>query len=411
MRVDLLTREFPPFTYGGAGVHVTELSRVLSDHAEVHVRAFDRAKAAGASAAAPAALSLDRYDPSPELAQANPALQTLSANLPMASDVRGADIVHSHTWYTNLAGRLASMMYDIPLVVTAHSLEPLRPWKREQLGGGYELSSWAEKSAYEAAHGVIAVSYAERDDILRVYPFIDPDAVEVIHNGIDLDQWALPSTDQEWADARSTFARYGLDPERPTIIFVGRITRQKGVPYLLRALTHVPSDIQVILCAGAPDTPDIAAETRALVEHLRAERDGVVWIEQVLDHQTLMQLEACSTTFVTPSIYEPQGIVNLEAMAMGLPVVGTNTGGIPDCVDDGVTGMLVPIEQMNDGTGTPLKPEQFEADMAAALTAMVSDPDRAHQMGMAGLEKVRREFTWTAIGDQTMSFYRKVLAR
>lgn len=405
MRVDLLTREFPPNVYGGAGVHVTELAKVLQKHAEIRVHAFDGPRDTELSG-----IEVNGYNYPAELDGANATLRTLGVDLQMTQNTAGADLVHSHTWYANMAGHLSSLLHGIPHVISAHSLEPLRPWKREQLGGGYDVSLWAERTAYEAAAGIVAVSHAMRDDILRTYPAVDPDRVRVIHNGVDLDNWQAPQTDEEWEAARKYFASYGLDPDKPTIIFVGRITRQKGVPGLIRALRQVPKDVQVILCAGAPDTPEIAAETRQLVEELSADRTGVVWIEDHLPHAEIVALEACSTTFVTPSIYEPLGIVNLEAMAVGLPVVGSDTGGIPDCIDDGVTGTLVPIAQADDGTGTPLHPEEFEAALATALTEMVSDPQRAVEMGKAGRSRVEEHFSWESIAVKTMNFYRDVLS-
>ncbi|MBS6275426.1 glycogen synthase [Arcanobacterium urinimassiliense] len=407
MRVDLLTREFPPFVYGGAGVHVTELAKVLKNHAEVRVHAFDGPRL---KEEVPG-VKVQGYDYPHELEKANSALRTLGVDLQMANDLAGADIVHSHTWYANMGGHIGAMLHGIPHVISAHSLEPLRPWKREQLGGGYEVSSWVEKTAYENAAGIVAVSHAMRSDILRCYPAIDPERVRVIHNGIDLEDWKAPQSIAEWEEARKYFTTYGLNPDKPTIVFVGRITRQKGVPGLLRALAQIPSDIQVILCAGAPDTPEIAEETRHLVANLQKERSGIVWIEDHLPHARIVQLEACSTVFVTPSIYEPLGIVNLEAMAVGLPVVGTATGGIPDCIEDGVTGTLVPIEQMNDGTGTPLNPDKFEKDLAQALTEMCANPQRAKEMGQAGRKRVEEHFAWEAIGERTMEFYRDILSR
>lgn len=407
MRVDLLTREFPPFVYGGAGVHVTELAKVLKNHAEVRVHAFDGPRL---KEEVPG-VKVQGYDYPHELEKANSALRTLGVDLQMANDLAGADIVHSHTWYANMGGHIGAMLHGIPHVISAHSLEPLRPWKREQLGGGYEVSSWVEKTAYENAAGIVAVSHAMRSDILRCYPAIDPERVRVIHNGIDLEDWKAPQSIAEWEEARKYFTTYGLNPDKPTIVFVGRITRQKGVPGLLRALAQIPSDIQVILCAGAPDTPEIAEETRHLVANLQKERSGIVWIEDHLPHARIVQLEACSTVFVTPSIYEPLGIVNLEAMAVGLPVVGTATGGIPDCIEDGVTGTLVPIEQMNDGTGTPLNPDKFEKDLAQALTEMCVNPQRAKEMGQAGRKRVEEHFAWEAIGERTMEFYRDILSR
>ena len=409
MRVDLVSREFPPHIYGGAGVHVTELSRVLAKKIDVHVHAFDGQRSEQELKEVPAGVSLHGYDNIAELAQANSAVQTLGVDLSIVDNVAGADIVHSHTWYANMAGHWASLLHEIPHVISAHSLEPLRPWKREQLAGGYNLSSWAERTAYESAAGIVAVSRAMKTDIERCYPSIDPQRVHVIHNGIDLQAWQAPKTDEGWERARTRFTSYGLDPDMPTIIFVGRITRQKGVPGLVRALKQVPAEIQVILCAGAPDTPEIAAETRQLVDELSAGREGVVWIEEHLPHDAIVDLEACSTVFVTPSVYEPLGIVNLEAMALGLPVVGTHTGGIPDCIDDGVTGILVPIEQVDDGTGTPLDPDTFERDLANALTEMCANAQRAREMGAAGRKRVEDHFSWDAIGDKTIALYEKVL--
>ena len=407
MRVALLTREYPPNVYGGAGVHVEELSKVLAAHADVDVHAFDGPREAGVS---PAGVTVYGYDYPAELASANAAIKTLGVDLEIADRVREADILHSHTWYANMAGHIGGMLYGIPHVISAHSLEPLRPWKREQLGGGYEVSSWVERTAYEAADGIVAVSFAMKDDILRCYPKIDPDRVRVIHNGIDLSGWNAPKTDEETAAARECFASYGLDPDKPTVMFVGRITRQKGVPGLLRAIAKLPPEIQVVLCAGAPDTPEIAAETEALVEDLRSRRTGVVWISDFLSRGKIIQLLSCSTVFVTPSIYEPLGIVNLEAMAVGLPVVGTKTGGIPDCIEDGVTGTLVPIEQLDDGTGTPVHPEAFEADLASALEAVCADPEKAREMGAAGRKRVEEHFSWESIALKTMDFYRDVIA-
>lgn len=404
MRVDLLTREYPPHVYGGAGVHVEELAKVLTAHADVHVHAFD-----GQRDSQVEGITLHGYDYPDGLKDANGALKTLGVDLEIANNTAGADLVHSHTWYANMAGHLSKLLNGVPHVISAHSLEPLRPWKREQLGGGYEVSSWIERTAYEAADGVVAVSRAMRDDILRCYPAIDPDRVRVIHNGIDLESWKAPESDEDKAAAREYFSSYGLDPDQPTIVFVGRITRQKGVPGLLRALRQVPAEVQVLLIAGAPDTPEIAEETRGLVSDLKKERDGVVWIEEHLEHDQIVMLESCSTTFVTPSIYEPLGIVNLEAMAVGLPVVGTNTGGIPDCIVDGVTGTLVPIDQLQDGTGTPTNPDKFESDLAAALTEMCADPERAKEMGRAGRARVEEHFSWESIAVKTMEFYEDVL--
>jgi len=335
---------------------------------------------------------------------ANGALQALGTDVAIAADVEGADLVHSHTWYANAAGRIAQLTHGIPHVVTAHSLEPLRPWKAEQLGGGYRLSSWMEREAFEQADGVIAVSKAMRADILRSYPSIDPAKVHVVYNGIDIDEWK-PTVDEDAVRA------LGIDPTRRSVVFVGRITRQKGLPYLLRAVASLPEDVQVVLCAGAPDTPEIMAEVTGLVDSLRATRQGVVWIDRMLSHREIVNVLSSGTVFVCPSVYEPLGIVNLEAMACGIPVVGTRTGGIPEVVADGLTGRIVPIDQAQDGTGTPNDPDRFVADLAAGLEEVLADEGLAKLMGRAGRLRVESEFTWDAIARRTRQVYDEVLAR
>lgn len=392
MRVDILTKEYPPEIYGGAGVHVTELVRALRSTTDVQVRCFGAPRPeAGVTA----------YSVPETLSTANAALQTIGVDLAMANDVVGADVVHSHTWYANEAGRMAQLLYGIPHVVTAHSLEPLRPWKAEQLGGGYRVSSWIERSAYEAADAVIAVSAGMRADILRSYPSLDPSKVVVVHNGIDTEQWK-PTSDQSVLD------RWNIDAERPTVVFVGRITRQKGLPYLLAAISKLPPDVQVVLCAGAPDTPEIMAEVEASVTKLQQQRTGIIWIPDHLSRHELCAVLSAATVFVCPSIYEPLGIVNLEAMACGIPVVGTATGGIPEVVADGETGWLVPIEQVQDGTGTPTNPENFVADLARTLSDALSDPIVSTRMGAAARQRAIDHFGWAAIADQTRAVYDRV---
>lgn len=407
VRVDLLTREYPPNVYGGAGVHVAGLTRVLERTIDVRVHCFDGPRDAA---------GVVGYSVPTELAGANAALQTFGIDLQMAdavgavgADGVASDLVHSHTWYANLGGHLAGLLHGLPHVVSAHSLEPLRPWKAEQLGGGYALSSWAEKTAYEGAAAVIAVSGGMREDILRAYPKVDPALVKVVHNGIDLDQWQRPTDDEAVTAADATVRRLGIDPSRPSVVFVGRITRQKGLPYFLRAVELLPPDVQVVLCAGAPDTPQIMAEVTGLVEQLRTKRSGVVWIEQMLPRDELIAVLMHGTVFACPSIYEPLGIVNLEAMAVGLPVVGTATGGIPEVIDDGVTGRLVPIDQLQDGTGTPVAPERFVHDLADALSDVVGNTARTAQWGLASRRRVEDHFTWEAIADRTIEVYRAAL--
>ena len=408
MRVDLLTKEYPPFIYGGAGVHVNELAKVLRPLADVRVHAFGGPREPGTEGADD---GVTGYPEIAELDGANAALRTFGVDLEMAQGTEGTDLVHSHTWYANLAGHLAGLLHGVPHVISAHSLEPLRPWKAEQLGGGYALSSWAEKTAYEAASGIIAVSNGMREDILRCYPAIDSERVKVVHNGIDLEAWKHPQGQEADAQAAATLKRLGIDPDRPTIVFVGRITRQKGLPHLLRACEQLPADVQVILCAGAPDTPEIKAEVEGLVARLREKRTGVVWIEEMLPRPELIAVLAASDVFVCPSVYEPLGIVNLEAMAVGLPVVGSATGGIPDVIVDGETGLLVPIEQVQDGTGTPIDPARFEADLAERLTTLVTDTEAAKAMGQAARRRVEEHFAWQAIAQRTMDVYNWVLAQ
>ena len=408
MRVDLLTKEYPPFIYGGAGVHVNELAKVLRPLADVRVHAFGGPREPGTEGADD---GVTGYPEIAELDGANAALRTFGVDLEMAQGTEGTDLVHSHTWYANLAGHLAGLLHGVPHVISAHSLEPLRPWKAEQLGGGYALSSWAEKTAYEAASGIIAVSNGMREDILRCYPAVDPERVKVVHNGIDLEAWKHPQGQEADAQAAATLKRLGIDPDRSTIVFVGRITRQKGLPHLLRACEQLPADVQVILCAGAPDTPEIKAEVEGLVAHLRDKRTGLVWIEEMLPRPELIAVLAASDVFVCPSVYEPLGIVNLEAMAVGLPVVGSATGGIPDVIVDGETGLLVPIEQVQDGTGTPIDPARFEADLAERLTTLVTDTEAAKAMGQAARRRVEEHFAWQAIAQRTMDVYNWVLAQ
>ena len=397
MRVDILSKEYPPNIYGGAGVHVAELVRALRARGDIdtRVRAFGEPVAEAGTTG---------YADLPALADANAAVRTMGVDLSMAGDCVGADVVHSHTWYANFGGHVASLLGGMPHVVTAHSLEPMRPWKAEQLGGGYRLSSFVERTAYEAADAVIAVSEGMRQDVLRSYPQVDPGRVAVVHNGIDSELWNR-------REDLDVVRRHGVDPDRPSVVFVGRITRQKGLPYLLRAAASLPAEVQLVLCAGSPDTPEIMAEVEGLMEELRATRTGVVWIPEMLPRAEVVALLSAATVFACPSIYEPLGIVNLEAMACEVPVVATATGGIPEVVVDGETGWLVPIEQRQDGSGIPLDADRFVADLAAALTDAVSDRDRARRLGLAGRTRAVEAFSWASIGEQTLDVYRSVLVR
>jgi starch synthase len=392
-----VTKEFPPEIYGGAGVHVAELSRVLAQHVDLQVRAFGAPREPGYHGA-----TVTSYAVPEDLTGANAAVQTLGVDLRIVPDIAGADLVHSHTWYANMAGHIASLLHGIPHVLSAHSLEPLRPWKAEQLGGGYAVSSWVEKTAYEAAAAIIAVSEGMRQDILRSYPEVDPAKVKVVHNGIDVSLWNRDEGDD-------VIRALGIDPAQPSVVFVGRNTRQKGVPYLLRAAAQLPADVQLVLCLGAADTPELAAETARLIEELQTQRGGVILVERMLPRNELIQVLSHATAFACPSIYEPLGIVNLEAMACGAAVVASATGGIPEVVQHGETGLLVDIEQVTDGTGTPLDPEKFVTEFAAALTEVVSDPERARAMGRAGRRRAEEHFSWESITETTLEVYRSVL--
>ncbi|MEU6510958.1 glycogen synthase [Streptomyces sp. NPDC046942] len=380
MRVGLLTREYPPDVYGGAGVHVEFLARELTALVDLEVHCWGEGRAVG----------VVRHRPWSALDGANDALRTFSVDLSVAAALEGRELVHSHTWYANLAGHLAKLLYGIPHVVTAHSLEPLRPWKAEQLGGGYALSGWAERTAVEAADAVIAVSGAMREDILTCYPALDPKRVHVVHNGIDT---RLYRPDH----GTDALLRHGVDPDRPYVLFVGRITRQKGVPQLLRAVREIDPAAQVVLCAGAPDTPEIDREFRELYEEVHRVREGVLWIPQMLPRAEVVQLLTHAAVFVCPSVYEPLGIVNLEAMACGTPVVASRVGGIPEVVADGTTGLLVDVD---DG---------FEAGLARALDTVLGDPEGARRMGEAGRVRAVEEFGWDAVARRTAGLYEEIL--
>jgi len=387
----MLTREYPPDVYGGAGVHVDYLSRELAPLVDVGVRCF------GAPRKSP--LVARSYQPWSEVRDDGPgsALAAMSVDLLMAGDVADADLVHSHTWYANFAGHLAKVLYRIPHVMTAHSLEPLRPWKAEQLGAGYALSSYLERTAIEAADAVIAVSGAMGRDVERAYPQVDPERINVIYNGIDADEYQPdPTTD--------VLERLGIAPDRASVMFIGRITRQKGIIHLLAAAEHIDGDAQLILCAGAPDTPEIGAEMRHRVDSLR--RDRVFWIEDMLSRAEIIQLLSWAAVFVCPSVYEPFGLINLEAMACEVPVVASAVGGIPEIVVDGETGYLVPWEAGADG---PLDPDRFARDLAARVNDLLADPDRARRFGQAGRRRVLERFTWGAVARQTAELYARLL--
>jgi len=385
MRIDVLSKEYPPEIYGGAGVHVTELVAQLRHLCEVDVHCMGATRP-GVSVA----------QPDPALKGANAALSTLSADLNMVNGASNATVVHSHTWYTGLAGHLAALLYGIPHVLTAHSLEPMRPWKAEQLGGGYRVSSWVEKIAVDAADAVIAVSSGMRDDVLKTYPALDPNRVHVVRNGIDTDVWYAVEGRQD----DSVLEELGVDLKRPIVAFVGRITRQKGVAHLIAAAHHFAPDIQLVLCAGAPDTPEIAAEVTSAVQELARVRSGVFWVREMLPISKIREILSAATVFVCPSVYEPLGIVNLEAMACATAVVASDVGGIPEVVADRQTGLLVHYEASD--------PESFERRLADAVNSLVADPGKARQYGRAGRQRCIQEFSWAHIAEQTLEIYRKV---
>lgn len=399
MEVALFTKEYPPFIYGGAGVHVAELTKALRLRGDnrVSVHCF------GAQRDEP---GVHAYQSADDFSNANAAVQTLMTNMSMVADLKKPDLTHSHTWYANTAGHHGALLHDVPHVMTAHSLEPLRPWKAEQLGGGYALSSFAERTAIESAARVIAVSDAMRHDILRCYPNVEPRRVTTVRNGIDPDLWQ-PA---DGAASKAEFCtRFGLNPDCPLVVFVGRITRQKGLPYFLEAVAELPADVQVFLAAGAPDTPEIHAEVAGQIAHLKSTRKGIVWEQTHLPHQDVVAAVSAADVFACPSVYEPLGIVNLEAMACETAVVATATGGIPEVVDDGVTGWLVPIEQVSDGSGRPLDAKRFVSDLAEAITQATGDIEECSRRGKAGRKRVIENFTWQHIAEQTMSVYREAL--
>lgn len=385
MRVAMMTREYPPEVYGGAGVHVTELVAQLRRLCDVDVHCMGAPRP-----------DVFVHQPDPVLKDANAALSTLSADLRMAHAAAGVTVVHSHTWYTGMAGHISALLHDVPHVLTAHSLEPMRPWKAEQLGGGYQVSLWVERTAVTAADAVIAVSSGMRKDVLSVYPTLDPDRVHVVKNGIDTDVW-YPAAPEP---SDSVLDELGVDPSRPIVAFVGRITRQKGVPHLIAAAHRFAPDVQLVLCAGAPDTPEIAAEVEGAVAKLAASRSGVFWVRDFLPVHEIREILSASTVFVCPSVYEPLGIVNLEAMACGTAVVASDVGGIPEVVDDGVTGTLVHYDADD--------PAGFEAGLADGVNALVADPAKAQRYGSAGRQRCIDEFSWARIAEQTLDIYRKV---
>ena len=399
MRALILSNEFPPEIYGGAGVHVDELTRHLRPLIELDIRTF------GTRSEEAEGWRVRGYPPAHDVAQSDerlrPMLAALSRDLSMVVDPVSADVVHAHTWYTHLAGLLVRHAYGIPLVLTVHSLEPLRPWKREQLAGGYDVSSWVERMALESADAVVAVSRETREDVLRLFD-VRPERVHVIHNGIDADFYQPdPATD--------ALVRHGVDPSVPYVLFVGRITRQKGIIHLVRAIRHLAPGIGVVLCAGQPDTPQIAAEMEAGVAAARDERSNVVWIGEMVSREEARQLYSHAAVFCCPSVYEPFGIINLEAAACETPVVASAVGGIPEVVVDGETGLLVPVELRPDDPMSPIDPDRFELNLAGAINALMADAATREVMGRAARRRAVERFSWSTIAEATVDLYRSLV--
>jgi alpha-maltose-1-phosphate synthase len=399
-KVALFTNEYPPNIYGGAGVHVEYLSKALARHVPVEVRCFGEQKVDDGNLTVRGYLGWDEMKANTD-PRFTGALDAFSRSLAMAKDHFDADIVHCHTWYTDIAGYLARMLWDVPFVLTTHSLEPLRPWKVEQLGAGYHMSSWMERTSIEQADAVIAVSQETRNDVLQHFD-VDPGKVRVIHNGIDLNEYRR-------SDKVETLVKHGIDPNRPFMLFVGRITRQKGIIHLVNAIPDIDPSLQIVLCAGAPDTKEIGAEMTARVAEVSEGREGVIWIEEMLPRDEVIDLYSLAAVFCCPSVYEPFGIINLEAMACETAVVASAIGGIPEVVVPGDTGLLVDLE-LREGTFEPVDPAAFARGLADGINAVALDPSRAEAMGLAGRRRVEAHFSWDAIADQTLALYRELIS-
>ena len=399
MKALLLTNEYPPNVYGGAGVHVEYLSRELAKLIDVEVRCFGEQEEDTPSLKV-RGTTVDSSRFADADSRIKPVLNALAHSIDFNIKPSGADVVHCHTWYSHFGGIAAKLAYGIPLVITAHSLEPLRPWKREQLGGGYDFSSWIEKTALEMADAVIAVSKETKADVLNHFD-VDESKIEMIYNGIDTEQYHC-------VDTQYCFAKYGIDPEKPYVLFVGRITRQKGIVHLVNAIQYIDPECQVVRCAGAPDTPEIAKEMSDAVDVARKIRDGIIWIEEMVTKEIAIELYSNAAIFCCPSIYEPFGIINLEAMACETPVVASAVGGIKEVVVHGETGLLVPVEQLKVAPFEPVDPEKFSGDLAEAVNSLIADPELCKKMGAASRARAVDTFSWTAIAEQTADLYRKL---
>ena len=400
MHVGIFTREYPPLVYGGAGVHVDYLSRELAKEIGVEVHCW------GPQHSDLGNLIVRGAEPWPEISNGTEgkfkgALEAFSLNLTQIKALEGIDIVHTHTWYVSMAGFLAKKLYGVPFVLTTHSLEPLRAWKAEQLGSGYAMSSWIERTAILDADAVIAVSQGTKADIQKAYPEVDPDRIHVIYNGIDLAEYQRTSETKALTD-------YGVDPAVPYVLFVGRITRQKGVTHLVDAIRYLPAETQIVLCAGAPDTPEIATELRDKVNAARTHHPRIVWIEKMVTKQETIQLYSHARVFCCPSVYEPFGIINLEAMACRAPVVASSTGGIKEVVVDNETGYLVPFDQ-DPVTSFPRDPVKFAKDLGARINELLQDAEKCRRFGDAGRRRVEEIFSWTAIAHQTIELYQRLI--
>jgi alpha-maltose-1-phosphate synthase len=401
MKALFLTNEYPPYVYGGAGVHVEFLTVELARIMDVEVRSF------GDQHVQQGRLAVRGFEIDQAVITAPKPLQpvfgAMARNVAAAATNVDADVVHCHTWYSHLGGILTKLAYGIPLVITVHSLEPLRPWKREQLGGGYDVTQWVERTALQMADAIIGVSAETRRDVLGLFD-VDPDKVHVVHNGIDLNLYQ-PAT------SNSALTQYGIDPNKPYVLFVGRITRQKGIIHLVRAIKDIEASAQIVLCAGAPDTPEIGAEMQRAVAEVQASRPDVIWIEKMVPRDEVIQLYTHAAIFCCPSIYEPFGIINLEAMACGTPVVASAVGGIPEVVVDGQTGILVPLEQLKESPFEPIDPRRFSADLAAAINRLLRDDELRERMATAGRKRVEERFSWSAIAERTAALYQSLVNR